>query len=57
MLMPMTVVPIADMGMGVGNGLVQVGMGVPKRTVCWHTYCLTIRMLMGMVRVLIIWSV
>jgi hypothetical protein len=55
MLMPM--VPITDMGMGVGNRFVQVGMGMPVGAICLHVLRLPIWMLMGMVGVLIAWGV
>ncbi len=55
--MLMSMVPITHMGMGVGNGFVSMGMGMPVGAICTPTSYLFIRMLMGMVRVLIIWSV
>jgi hypothetical protein len=55
--MLMAMVLIAEMGMGVSNGFVSVRMGVPTRTVFQHFLCLSIKMVMGMVRVLITWGV
>jgi hypothetical protein len=48
----MTVVLIAEMRMGVSNGFVSVRMGVPIRTVFPHVLCVSLGMVMGMVRVL-----
>ena len=43
------------MGMGMGNGFVEMGVRMPVGAVCFHS--LPIGMLMGMVRVLIVWTV
>lgn len=53
----MAVMPIADMRVFMGNRFVLVGMGVPKRIICLNAFRLPVGMLMGMVRVLIAWSV
>ena len=53
----MPMVPIADMRMGMGNGFVAMGVRMPAGATCSHSLLLPIGMLMGMVRVLIIWTV
>jgi len=53
----MAMVPIADMGMGMGNGFMEMGVRMPVGAVWSHPRPFPTGMLMGMVRVLIVWTV
>ena len=53
----MPVMPIADMRMGVANGVVEMGMRMPEGALGVRSFRFSIGVLMGVVQVLFAWRV